>query len=128
MRIRQAVYQNLKSILLAHGSHQLLHQFEHGHDVPLVMSRAVRWDKLRQRHDHGCQHTLCCVIEVRVLSTILLVAARIDDGFGEDLRIFFCIRPCCKVIRMLTRHVHIAVDQRHQIVSIRADRVAQIDH
>ncbi len=37
MRIRQAVYQNLKSILLSHGSHQLLHQFEHGHDVPLVM-------------------------------------------------------------------------------------------
>ena len=128
MRIRQAVYQNLKSILLSHGSHQLLHQFEHGHDVPLVMSRTVRWDKLRQRHDHGCQHTLCCVIEVRVLSTILLVAARIDDGFGEDLRIFFCIRPCCKVVRMFAGYVHIAVDQRHQVVSIRADRVAQVDH
>ena len=82
MRIRQAVYQNLKSILLAHGSHQFLHQLEHGHDVPLVMPRVARWNKLRQRHDHGCQHALCCVIEVRILSTILLVAARIDDGFG----------------------------------------------
>ena len=82
MRIRQAVYQNLKSILLSHGSHQLLHQFEHGHDVPLVMSRTVRRNELRQRHDHGCQHALCCVIEVRILPAILLIAARIDDGFS----------------------------------------------
>ena len=60
-----------------------------------------------------------------VLSTaILIVTARIDDGFGEDLRIFFCIRPCCKVVRMLTGHVHVTVDQRHQVVAIRADRIA----
>ena len=128
MRIRQAVYQNLKSIFLAHGSHQFLHQLEHRHDVPLVMPRAVRWNELRQRHDHGCQYTFCCIIEVRILPAILLVTARIDDGLGEDLRVLFRIRPRRKVVRMLTGHVHVAVDQRHQIVSIRADRVAQVDH
>ena len=128
MRIRQAVYQNLKSIFLAHGSHQLLYQLEHGHDVPLVMPRVARWNKLRQRHDHGCQYTLCCIIEVRVLSTILLITARIDDGLGKDLCVLFRIRPRRKVVRMLTGHVHVTVDQRHQIASIRADRVAQVDH
>ena len=29
---------------------------------------------------------------------------------------------------MLTRHVHIAVDQRHQVVAIRTNRIAKIDH
>ena len=82
MRIRQAVYQHLKSILLAHGSHQLLHQFEHGHDVPLVMSRTVRWNEFRQCHDHSGQYTLCGIIEVRILPAILLIAARIDNGFS----------------------------------------------
>ena len=128
MRIWQAVYQYLKSILLAHRSHQLLHQFEHGHDVPLVMPRTVRWNELRQRHDHGCQHALCCVIEVRVLSAILLVAARIDDGFSQHLCVLFRICPRLQVVRMLTRNVHVAVNQRHQIVSIRARRISKIDH
>ena len=43
-------------------------------------SRTVRWNEFRQCHDHSGQYTLCCVIEVRVLSTILLIAARIDNG------------------------------------------------
>jgi len=128
MCIRQAVYQNLKSIFLAHGSHQFLHQLEHRHDVPLVMPRAVRWNELRQRHDHGCQHTLRCVIEVRVLPAILLVATRIDNGLGQDLCVLFRRSPRLQVVRMFPRKVHVAVDQRHQIVSIRADRVAQVDH
>ena len=128
MRIRQTVHQYLKSSLLSHGGHQLFHQLEHRHDMPLVMACAVRRNELGQRHDHGCQHTLRCVIEVRVLPAILLVATRINNGLGQDLCVLFRRSPRLQVVRMFAGHVHVAVDQRQQVVAIRARWIAQIDH
>ena len=63
-------------------------------------------------------YSLSGIVEKRILSAVLLIAARIDDGFGENLRIFFCFRPRCKVVRMLPSDVHVSVDERQQIASV----------
>ena len=55
------------------------------------------------------------------------VSLRADDGFGEDLGVLFGFGAGSEVIRLFSGDVHIAVDERQQIVAVRAGGVAQID-
>ena len=105
-----------------------LHQLEHGHDVPLFVSGAVQWNVLCQEQNNRREQPLSGIVEERILPAILIVTARIDDGFGKNLRIFFRFCPRRKVVRMFPCDVHVAVDERQQIAPVRARRVAQIDH
>jgi len=56
------------------------------------------------------------------------VAVRVHDGLGQNLRVLFRPRPGRKVCRVRPADVHVAVDEREQIVAVRAGRVAQIDY
>ena len=80
--------------------------------MPLFVTGAVRWNVLGKQQNDRREKSLGGIIEERILPAILIVAARIDDGFGKNLRVFFCFRPRCKVVRMLPRNVHVAVDER----------------
>ena len=54
------------------------------------------------------------------------VSLRADDGFGEDLGVLFGFGAGSEVIRLFSGDVHIAVDERQQIVAVRAGGVAQV--
>jgi len=82
------------------------------------MSCAVEWNVLGKQKNDRREKSFGCIIEERILSAVLLIAARIDDGFGEDLRVFFRLRPRRKVVRMLPRDVHVSVDERQQIAPV----------
>ena len=54
------------------------------------------------------------------------VSLRADDGLGEDLGVLFGFGAGSEVIRLFSGDVHIAVDERQQIVAVRAGGVAQV--
>ena len=55
------------------------------------------------------------------------VSLRADDGLGEDLGVLLRLCAGSEVVRLFSGDVHIAVDERQQIVSVRAGRITQID-
>jgi len=55
------------------------------------------------------------------------VPLRADDGLGEDLGVLFGFGAGSEVVRLFSGDVHIAVDERQQIVAVRAGGVTQID-
>ena len=55
------------------------------------------------------------------------VSLRADDGLGEDLGVLFGFGAGGEVVRLFSGDVHIAVDERQQVVSVRAGRITQID-
>ena len=54
------------------------------------------------------------------------VPLRADDGLGEDLGVLFGFGAGSEVVRLFSGNVHIAVDERQQIVAVRAGGVAQV--
>ena len=46
------------------------------------------------------------------------VSLRADDGLGEDLGVLFGFGADSEVIRLFSGDVHIAVDERQQIVAV----------
>ena len=66
------------------GSHQLLDDLEHGHDVPL------RWRaELRHQQDGSGEQALGGVVEELVLPEVLAVHPRRDDGLRDDFGVSF---------------------------------------
>ena len=55
------------------------------------------------------------------------VSLRADDGLGEDLGVLFGFGAGSEVVRLFSGDVHIAVDERQQVVAVRAGGVAQVD-
>ena len=105
---------------------QILHQLEYRHDVPpLLRVLLVRRQKLRKQQDRGRQQALRRIVEEGVLS-VVGVSLRADDGLGEDLGVLFGFGAGSEVIRLFSGYVHITVDERQQIVAVRAGGVAQV--
>ena len=76
------------------------------------MTCTIQWNVFGKQQNDRREKSLGSIIKERILPAILIVAARIDDGFGKNLRVFFCFRPRRKVVRMLPRNVHVAIDER----------------
>ena len=55
------------------------------------------------------------------------VPLRADNGLGEDLGVLFGFGAGSEIVRLFSGDVHIAVDERQQIVAVRSGGVAQID-
>ena len=94
----------------------------------LITVRFLRGKVLRQQQNHRCQQTFCRVVEVGILATVCVIALRVDDGFGEDLRVLFCFCFCADVPGIFPVLVHIAVDQGEQVVAIRPGGFPEIHH
>ncbi len=104
------------------GSHQLLDDFEHGHDVPL------RWRaELRHQQDGGGEQALGGVVEELVLPEVLAVHPRRDDGLRDDFGVSFRLGLEQECVRVLPVGVHVLVHQVQQVESIAAGGVAQVD-
>ena len=54
------------------------------------------------------------------------VSLRADDGLGEDLGVLFGFGAGGEVVRLFSGDVYIAVDERQQIVAVRAGGIAQV--
>ena len=55
------------------------------------------------------------------------VSLRADDGLGEDLGVLFGFGAGSEVVRLFSGDVHITVDERQQVVAVRAGGITQID-
>ncbi len=95
--------------------------------MPLLRFPVLWWGKLRQQKHDGSQKPLGAVIEESVLAVLGSVTVRVDDGFGEDLGVFFCSCPGTKVVRMLARDVHVMIHQRQKIETVRACGITQVN-
>ena len=108
---------------------QILHQLEYGDDMAALLGMVlVRRKKLGQHQDDRGEQTFGGIVEEGVLSTIAFIAVRVDDGLGQDLGVFFCLGTSCQIPRFFTGDVHVSVDQRQQIITIRAGGVSQVDN
>ena len=58
---------------------------------------------------------------------MVTLTAGIDDGLGKDLGVLFRLRPRRNILCVLSRHVHIPVDQCQQIAAVGAGGVSQVD-
>ena len=105
---------------------QILYQLEYRHDVPpLLRVLLIRRQKLRKQQDRGGQQALRRIVEEGVLP-VVGVPLRADDGLGEDLGVLFGFGAGSEIIRLFSGDVHIAVDERQQIVAVRAGGVTQV--
>ncbi len=127
--IRQSVHQKRKPIFAANAGRgqQLLYQLEYGHDVLAFCGAfAVRRQEFRQQEHYGGQQALRRIVEIGVLP-VVSVAVRRHDGLGQYLGVLLRFgtggktagRPCL---------IHVVVDERQQVVAIRARGVTQIHH
>ena len=104
------------------GGHQLLDDFEHGHNVPL------RWRaELRHQQDGGGEQALGGVIEKLVLPEILPVHPRRDDGLGDDLGVPLRFGLVEQIVRVLPVRVHVLVHQVQQVEPVAAGGIAQVN-
>ena len=86
----------------------------------------VRWQELCQQQKHRGHHTLGGFIKIFILTAALLVFRR-DDAVCQNVDQI--LRLAIRLNAVLTeRFVHVAVDERHEIVAIRARRVSQVYH
>ena len=126
---RQLVHKQLKagaSPRTTRWLQQILHQLEYRHDVPSFLRvLLIRRQKLRKQQDRGRQQALRRIVEEGVLP-VVRVSLRADDGLGEDLGVLFGFGAGSEVIRLFSGDVHIAVDERQQVVAVRAGGVAQV--
>ncbi len=60
------------------------------------------------------------------MSEVLVVG--VDEGFGDDLGVLFCLGFCREIFIVGAVFVHIGVDEVQQIVAVRPGGIAQIDH
>ena len=131
MGVRKFVHQHLETVFAFCGSagrQEVLHQFEHADDVSLLCPGfLVRGQVLRQQQDHSGEQALGCVIEECVLTVLGGIPIWIDDGLGKDLGILLRLGTGGKVFRILPADIHVVVDERQQIVSVRASGVSQVN-
>ena len=131
MGVRQFVHQNLETVFSLCGSagrQEVLHQLKHADDVPpLCPCILVRGQILRQQQDHSGEQALGRVIEKGVLTVLGCIPIRVDDGLGEDLGVLLCLGTGRQILLILTTDVHIVVDERQQIVSVRSCGVPQVN-
>ena len=131
MGVRQRVHQDLESVFPFAGfagSQQILHQFEYADDVaslPLIFPG--RRQVLRQQEDDGGEEALRRVIEEGVLSVVGSVPLWIHDSLGEDLGVLFRLGPRRQIGFILAADIHVVVDERQEIVSVRPCWVTQVD-
>ena len=127
----QLIHQKLKPALALDTGRlqQILHQFEHRHDVP-ALGGALRCGRQELgKEQNGCrEQSFCRIIEKGVLPIVGGVALGVDNGLGEDLGVLLRLGSGGEVIRLRSGDVHIAVDQSQQIIAVRAGGVSQIDH
>ena len=131
MFLRQAVHEELELVLARQdaGGQELLHQLEHGHDVPPLPQLPVDpfgRQVLRQQQGHGGEHALRRIIKILILREILPVG--VDDGLGQNFGVLLRLGPGRQVGGLPPAHVHVVVDQSEQVVAIRAGGVAEIHH
>ena len=120
---RQLIHEQLKagaSPRTTRRLQQILHQLEYRHDVPpLLRVLLIRRQKLRKQQDRGGQQALRRIVEEGVLP-VVGVPLWADDGLGEDLGVLLRLCAGSEVVRLFSGNVHIAVDERQQIVAVRA--------
>ena len=87
---------------------------------------AVRRQEFRQQEHHGGQQALRRIVEVGVLP-VVSVAVRRHDGLGQYLGVLLRFGACCDITCCLC-FIHVVVDERQQVVAIRARGVTQIHH
>ena len=97
------------------GSQQLLHQLEHGHDVPPLLF-SFRRQKFCQQEHHGSQQALRRIVKVGVLP-VVSIAVRRYDGLGQYLGVFLRLGAGSKAAGGL-RRIHVVVNERHEVVAI----------
>ena len=64
------------------------------------------------------------IVEEGVLTTVAVIAVRVDNGLGQYLSVFFCFCASRQIPRLLSGNVHVSVDQCQQIVAIRAGGIS----
>ena len=100
------------------GSHQLLDDLEHGHDVPLG-----RGTELRHQQDGGREQALGGVIEELVLPEVLPVHPGGDDGLGDDLGVALRLGLVEQYVRVGLEGVHVLAHQVQKVEPVRASWV-----
>ena len=104
------------------GSHQLLDDLKHGHDVPL-RGRA----EFRHQQDGGGEQSLGGVVEKLVLPEVLAVHPRRDDGLRDDFGVSFRLGLEQECVRVLPVSVHVLVHQVQQVEPVAAGGIAQVN-
>ena len=84
--------------------------------------------ELGQHQDDRGEKPFRRIVEESVLAAVAVIAVRIDDGLGQDFGVFLGLGPGREIVRVTPGNVHIPVDQRQQIVSVRAGGISQVDH
>ena len=128
---RQLAHQKLEVALAldATGFQKILHQLEHGDDVSALLGMVfVGRQELSQHQDDRGEQTFGGIVEEGVLPTVAVIAVRVDNGLGQDLGVFFCFCAGRQIPRLLSGDIHVPVDQRQQIVAIRAGGITQVDN
>ena len=132
MRIGQKLHERGKAVFLLGvlGRLQhLLHQLEDADDVAALRWIGVRGREILREHQHDRrEQALGGVIEKRVLPVLGRVAVGVDDGLGKQLRVLLRLCAVRKVVRVCPRLIHVGVDERQQVVAIRARGIAEVDH
>ena len=101
------------------GSGQVLHQMEHGDDVPPLLRVLMGGGQvLRQQQDHSGEQALGSPVKVGVLAPVRGASLRVHDGLGQDLGVFLRLGPGRQVVRVLSCLVHVAVDEGEQVVPV----------
>lgn len=109
--------------LVLTGGHQLLDDFEHGHDVPLGWGT-----ELRHQKDGGCEQALGGVVEELVLPEVLPLHPGGDDGLGDDLGVSLGLGFVEQRVRVGLEGVHVLAHQVQEVKPVRASGVAQVDN
>ena len=132
MILRHHRHKELEAVLCfrsaADWSKELLHQLEDGDDMPPLLRLFFCWRKvLGEEQDRRRQYTLGRLIKVRVLPIDAFVPGWIDDRIGKYLGILLGLCSGFQVIRVRNSKVHVAVDEREQIVAIAACGISQVN-
>ncbi len=112
----------------AAGFQKILYQLEHGNDMAALLGMVfVGRQELGQHQDDRGEQTFGGIVEEGVLTTVAVIAVRVDNGLGQYLSVFFCFCASRQIPRLLSGNVHVSVDQCQQIVAIRAGGISQVD-
>ena len=111
------------------GLQKILHQLEHGDDMAALLGVVfIGRQELGKHQDDRGEQTFRRIVEKSVLAAVAVITVWIDDGLGQDFGVFLGLGTGRKIVRVIPGNVHIPVDQRQQIVSVRAGGISQVDN